>query len=346
MKNFFKGIIVEFAVLIEVLKSFIVSCIVIVAILTALSSIVHNIFKIREIYSEDESGYKNLVSVDMNRINVKVYENDGPTVVVLSSFATPSPIIQYKTYTSELVEKGYKVVVLEYFGYGYSLSSKDPRTVQYFVNEIHSALENSEIYGPYIFLASGTSGLYASAYAVEYQDSVQRLVLVDSIYPATINESYIEKQMKDQKFNITLTSFAELTGYARIASYIKPEMFGIDKMQNLGYSEEDIGIYRKFIANRFYTSTMNNENKALIQNMKDYKNYKFPDYLPVIQILSDEYVKEYAGYKSENFIKKDIETYANDLITNSEIQKVVTVVGEKDNLNLTNPNDVILKGEF
>lgn len=346
MKNFFRGIIVEFAVILEVLKSFLVSCIVIVAIITALSAIIHNVFKIREIYAEDTSGYKNLVSVDMNRINVQVSGEGEQTVVILSDYATPSPILEYKTYTEELVSKGYRVVVIEYFGYGYSLSSKDPRTVSYFVSEISAALTNSEIYGPYIFLASGTSGIYASAYAENYPDSVQKLVLVDSIYPATINEAYIEKQLKDQNFNITLTSFAELTGYARIASYVKPDMFGIDKMQNLGYSSEDIKIYRKMIANRFYTKTMRNEYKALIQNMQEYKDYKFPDYLPVTQILSDEYVKEYADYKSEKLIKKDIETYAKDLITNSEIQSVVTVTGEKNNLNLTNPTSVIMEAGF
>lgn len=346
MKNFLRGILVEFAVVFEIIKSFIISCVVIAAILLALSAVIHNVFKIREIYAEDSLGYKNLVSVEMNRINVKVSGSGDQTVVILSSFATPSPIVQYKAYTDELVQKGYRVVVIEYFGYGYSLSSKDPRTVPYFVAEINAALENAEIYGPYIFLASGNSGLYASAYANSYPDSVQRLVLVDSIYPATIEESFIKKQLEDQNFNITLTSFAELTGYARILSYVKPDMFGIDKMQNLGFSSEDIKFYRKMIANRFYTKTMRNEYKATPQNMEDYKDYKFPDYLPVTQILSDEYVKEYAKYKSEKLIKKDIETYANDLITNSEIQNIVTVDGEKENLNLSNPSSVIMEAGF
>lgn len=346
MKNVFRGIIVEFAVVLEVIKSFLISCIVIGAVLLALSAVIHNVFKIREIYAEDNLGYKNLVSVEMNRINVKVSGDGEQTVVILSSFANPSPIVQYKAYTNELVQRGYRVVVIEYFGYGYSLSSKDPRTVQYFVSEINAALENSEIYGPYIFLASGNSGLYASAYASSYPDSVQRLVLVDSIYPATIDEWYIKKQIEDQNFNITLTSFAELTGYARILSYVKPDMFGIDKMQNLGFSNDDIKFYRKMIANRFYTKTMRNEYKALVKNMEDYKDYKFPDYLPVTQILSDEYVKEYANYKSDNLIKKDIETYASDLITNNDIQTIITVDGEKENLNLTNPTSVIMEAGF
>lgn len=231
--------------------------------------------------------------------------------------------------------------MIEYFGYGYSLSTKNARNVESFIHEINTALQETEIYGSYTILANGMSGLYALAYTNSFPESVERLILVDSIYPATINETYVQKYIKDQKFNITLTSFVELTGYARILSYIKPEIFGIDKMKEYGFSNNDISLYRKMIANRFYTNTMKNEYKLLDQNMEQLSNYTFPEYLSVTQILSDEYVKEFVEYKNQNLMKKDIQDYAEDLITNPEIQKIIIVSGEKDNLNLSNPEAVI-----
>ena len=119
----------------------------------------------------------------------------------------------------------------------------------------------------------------------------------------------------------------------RVLSYIKPEMFGIDKMQELGYSKAEISCYRKMIANRFYTKTMRNEYKELANNMEIIKDCKFPEYLNTIQIISSE-------YEEGKLLKKNVKNYAEDLITNSSIQKVYIVNGEKDNLSLSNPDEV------
>ena len=334
MKSFLKNLWVSISMGLEILKSFIVMCLVVIAIFTALGAIVHNVFKIREIYSDDNLGYKKLVNVSDNRMNVYVEGEGEKTIVILSNFGNPSPIIQYKTYTDRLVANNYRVVVIEYFGYGYSLSSKSPRSIGYIANEINEALNVSEIYGPYTILANGTSGLYAAVYAKNFPDLVDRLVLVDSIYPATINEESMKNKIEDNNFNLKLTSFAELTGYARYLSYLKPDMFGIDKMEQYGYSKSVIAGYRKMIANRFYTKTMRNEYKALADNMEIIKDYTFPDYLNTIQIISSE-------YQNEKLLNKNIKDYADALITNSDIQKVYIIEGEKDNLNLSNPDEVI-----
>ena len=341
MKKFLNSVLTDIAVIWEVIKSFIIMTLVVIAIFTALAVIIHNALKIREVYSEDTSGYKNLVSVDNNRMNVYVEGTGDRTVVILSNFGNPSPIIQYKTYTDRLVANNYRVAVVEYFGYGYSLSTKNNRNIGYIVHEINEALTISGINGPYTILANGTSGIYAESYINNFPDLVDKLVLVDSIYPETIKEEYIKKYISDRKTNITITSAAELTGYARLLSYIKPDVFGINKMQEYGFSSNDIATYRKMIASRFYTRTMKKEYKALPENMELFKDYKFPDYLNVIQILSDEYIKEYSKYKEEKLLNKDIKEYAEDLITNPEIQKIYLIEGKKDNLNLSNPDEVV-----
>ena len=341
MKSFLKNIMVSIYIGIEILKSFLIMCLVLAAIVTALSAVIHNVFKIREIYAEDKLGYKKLVTVSNNRMNVQVVGEGERTAIILSSFGTPSPIIQYKACADTLAANGYRVVIIEYFGYGYSLSTKDSRTLAAIASEVNEALTNSNIYGPYTLIACGISGLYAETYANNYPDQVERLILIDSVYAASIDEAYMRKYIDELSFNITLTSWAEMTGYARIMSYVKPDMFGIDKMQELGYSNNDISVYRKMIANRFYTATMKREFRMLSTNMEMLKNYVFPEYLPVTQIFSSEYSNEFAQYKAENLMKKDLDDYAEGLITNSQIQKIVSIDGEKENLNLSNPGEVV-----
>ena len=97
MKKFLNSVLTDIAIIWEIIKSFIIMTLVVIAIFTALAVIVHNVLKIREVYSEDTSGYKNLVSVDNNRMNVYVEGTGDKTIVILSNFGNPSPIIQYKT---------------------------------------------------------------------------------------------------------------------------------------------------------------------------------------------------------------------------------------------------------
>ena len=339
--NFLKSLRVNIGFTIEVLKSFLIMLIVFFAIIIVLFSVIHNLLKIREIYAEDTAGYKNLVDVNSNRMNVYIEGEGDKTAILLSNFGEPSPVVKYKAYKDRLVDNNYRVVIIEYFGYGYSLSTKDTRDIENITNEINEALNKSGIEGPYMMIANGISGIYAENYIDKFPDLVDKLVLIDSVYANSIDEKYIKDTIQDNSFNITLTSFIENTGYARILSYIKPNIFGIDKMKELGFSSSDISLYRKMIANRFYTKTMKNEYKNLIDNMEQSKDYVFPEYLNVIQILSNEYIKEFSEYKKEKLIKKDIKQYANDLITNYEIQKIINIKGEKNNLNLSNPDEVI-----
>lgn len=336
-----KSFLAYVSMILDILKSFIIALIVILVSIFALIGILHNVLKIREIYKEDNTGYKNLVWVDKNRMNTQIVGEGEKTIVILSDFATPSPIIQYKTYVDRL-SSSYKVVIVEYFGYGYSLSTNEDRNSSQIAHEVKTALEQCGINGSYTILANGYSSIYAFTYANLYPENIERLVVVDGIYPSSIKENYIKQYYKDKETNAVINSYFEITGYARILSYLKPDIFGIDKMKEYDFSETDISVYRKMIANRFCTKTMRNEIKKLIENIQALENYEYPDYLPVTQILSKEYVQEFQNYKKGKFINKDIEEYANDLITNSQIQETVIVEGSR-NLNLSNPDAVVQK---
>ena len=95
------------------------------------------------------------------------------------------------------------------------------------------------------------------------------------------------------------------------------------------------------IANRYYTGTMKREIKELKTNMQNLQSYQYPSFLTVNQVLSTGYIDEVKQLVKENKTKTNLEKYANDMITNADIQDVVTVEGKKSNLSLDNPDKVI-----
>lgn len=335
-----KKVLVALAIMWENIKSYVIAIVLTVAILIALSSIIHNVLKIRELYVKDNSGNKSFVTVDENRMNVKVMGTGEQTVVILSDFAESSPVLKYKTYADKLSEN-YRVVIIEYFGYGYSLSTKNDRTNYEFATEINNALIAAEVNGPYIFLATGTSSMYVYTYANLYANNVQKLVIVDGIYPSSIKDKYTQKYVEDLVANSSITTVAEFSGYARILSYVKADVFHIDQMVDLGYSKEDIKLYRKMIASRYYTETMRREIKKLEENMNELQDYVYPDYLEVTQILSTGYIEEVKALNEAKKTDISLETYANNMITNSEIQNIIKIEGKKSNLSLDNPEEVV-----
>ncbi len=336
-----KKFLVVLNIMWEHLKSILIAVLIGMAIIISLSSIIHNVLKIREIYAEDTTGYKNLVTVGKTRLNVRVEGEGEQTVVILPDFAECSPIVKYKTYSNRLSELNCKVVTIEYFGYGYSLSSKDERTNIKLAQEIKSALTSANVNGPYTFVANGTSSLYAYMYSNLYPEDLQKLVVIDGVYPSSIKDKYTEKYVDDLTTNAVITSYAELSGYARILSYINPSVFHIDQMKEMGFDKVDIKTYRKMIANRYYTGTMKREIKELKTNMQNLQSYQYPSFLTVNQVLSTGYIDEVKQLVKENKTKTNLEKYANDMITNADIQDVVTVEGKKSNLSLDNPDKVI-----
>ena len=148
--------------------------------------IMHNIVKISEISSRYQGDYKSLTPIyEEEKKFMNYYETgEGPTVVILPEFGSQSPVIQYKTLVDGLKDNC-RVVVAEYFGYGFSMSmSKHERTNDIIVEEIKKLLDYREIYGPYIFVAADTSSIYAMRFQYMYPELVSAIVSIDSVYPA------------------------------------------------------------------------------------------------------------------------------------------------------------------
>lgn len=321
-------------------RQFVLSVFMFVAITILICVVVHNVLKMGEISSKYSGEYKNLLAVSETKLmNVYVTGSGDKTVVILPDFGSQSPIIQYKAITDKLKDN-YRVVVIEYYGYGFSMSAETERTNENIIAEIKKAMEKSNIYDKLILIPHGTSNVYAMYYQEKYPEDIEAIISIDGTYPCEINEEYLVNKVNDLKNNTVLTSIIELTGIFRVLSYVKPETFNIDKMQsNISYEYEDISIYRNRIGSNHLTSSMVKEIRNLKTNMEEIKDYKYPGYLPVLNILSTETVKEYMEYKENGDTKKDLKLLIYDVITNSNTQKIVEVQGNHL-IQLTNSDEV------
>lgn len=308
--------------------------------------IMHNVIKISEISSRYQGDYKTLTPIyEDEKKFMNYYEvGEGPTVVILPEFGSQSPVTQYKTIVDSLKDS-YRVVVVEYFGYGFSMSmSEHERLNDVIVEEVIKLLEYREIPGPYNLIAADTSAIYAMRFQQKYPELVSSIVSIDSVYPAEYNDYYRMDKIRDRVSNVNLTSIWELTGFERILSFVSPQTFYLDKMKSLkdNYSKEEISVYRNRIGSAYLTRTMVREINKLEENMKQMKDYTYPSHLPVLQILSTEKKGIYEYAKNSGDSKVNLVDLAQKTITNSSIQGINVIQGDEQMLQLSNPTSVNL----
>lgn len=328
----------------DIIKDFILTWGVKILIVLFVCMILHNVVKMSEISSRYTGEYKKLVPVyeeESKMMNVYSVGEGEKTIVILAGFGSQSPIIQYKTLVDGLKDE-YKVVVVEYFGYGYSMSIKKERTNENITNEIKKALESAGVNGPYILMPHSHSNIYAMYFEQKYPELVQAIVSIDGLYPAEIKDDYYQTKQRENVSNVNITSIFELTGFERVLSYVRPDIFYIDKMKEMPdiFGKEEISVYRNRIGSSYLSRTMVREINKLEENIEEMKDYKYPDTLPVLEILASDTVEEYSNAKKNKESEIDLEELANGVITNSAIQKVEEVEGDHM-LQLTNSTELL-----
>lgn len=324
-------------IMIQNIKSFFVFTVIMLLCVIFMVSIVHNILKLLQISNIYTGKYKNVVALQNGDV-VNLYQmGDGDkSIIILPGYGAQSPVIIYKN-LAEKLKDNYKVVIVEYPGYGFAKNTENPRTNENFAIDINEALEKSKIVGPYVLMPHSISNMYAMKFAQMYPDKVEAIISLDGIYPENINNKKYKEDMEKSIKNIKITSKIEYTGLARILSYVKPDIYYIDKMKKYkSFDTEDIKLYRKMIATNYLTSSMINEIDNLKTNMEELKYYKYSDNLPVLHILSSETVNEF----KEKYKDVKIEDIVQNTISNSSTQKVVKIDGIHM-INFSSLDDVI-----
>lgn len=146
------------------------------------------------------SGNKNYKSVEVNGKTMRAHVDGSgdKTIVMLSRWDSDSPIDDFLPLYDDL-RKDYKVVVLEYFGYGNSNTTNQDRTNENMVQEIRTALNKLNIEPPYILMPYEISGLYSLYYANKYPSEVSAIVGLDMSLPQEQLERWTEETFEETK---------------------------------------------------------------------------------------------------------------------------------------------------
>lgn len=279
---------------------------VIIVGLVIISALTHNILK-----PVEKNKYKIGKTIDIDGKHMQAYVTGSgeKTIVLLSGLGTASPITDFMP-LAERLSKNYKVVILEYFGYGFSDTTKDERSNENIVNEIRTALKELEISGPYILMPHSISSIYSMYYAIKYPDEVEAIIGIDGSVP---NQTKINKD-PDMSHNLTLLN---TFGIIRDITYLLP---GTDDGMNKNnyYSEEQVKIKKMATAWNSVNVSVINEFNMVNTNTEELYDVKYPDTLPVLAFLAKDTVDT----------DKDWLPLHEQLITNSSIQKIETLTGE------------------
>lgn len=122
------------------------------------------------------------VKVNDKTMHAYIKGSGEKTIVVLSGWGTENPVDDFTPLADKLCDE-YKVVILEYFGYGTSDITENARTNENIVNEIRTALNELDIKPPYILMPHSMSGLYSLYYVDKYPDEVEGIIGIDMSLP-------------------------------------------------------------------------------------------------------------------------------------------------------------------
>ncbi|WP_312060179.1 alpha/beta hydrolase [Anaerotignum sp.] len=251
---------------------------VIIVGLVMISAVMHNILK-----SVEKNKYKigQTINIDGKNMQTYVTGSGEKTIVLLSGLGTASPIADFMP-LAERLSANYKVVILEYFGYGFSDTTKKERSNENIVNEIRSALKELEISGPYILMPHSISGVYAMYYGKNYPNEVEAIIGIDESVP---NQT---KKNKNASMSPNLTLFNTL-GILRDIKYLSPSTDdGMNK--NNYYSVEQVKLKEMATVWNSANVSVINEMNMVNKNTKELYDAKYPNDLPVLLFLSKESV--------------------------------------------------------
>ena len=238
--------------------------------------------------------------VDIDGHNMCVYtEGEGDhTLLFLSGSGTASPILDFKSLYSRL-SGGYKIVVIEKFGYGFSDVIGTERSFDTILRQDREALSKLGIEGPFILCPHSMSGLETILWAQEYPDEVEAVVGLDMVLPRTYD---------DMDFD-SIYRFEKLAAFARDLGLVR--FYYSDSSLPSELTKEEKELYRAIACRIAVNDDIINEGRAITDAVREIDSKPKPD-VPMIMFVSDG-----TEIKGTDWIEKHYE-YASDL-TNAKV---------------------------
>jgi pimeloyl-ACP methyl ester carboxylesterase len=274
-----------------------------------------------------------MIEVDNGKMCVYTEGTGEHTIVFMSGYGTPSPILDFKPLYDKL-SNDYRIVVVEKFGYGFSDETDMSRDVDTMLKQTREALQGAGIEAPYILCPHSASGIEAMYWAQTYPEEIEGITALDIAIPGYHEES------GDSIFADKAMRYIVNSGIIRLANV---EDFGWC-VGTPYLTEEENKIYKALIYSRRGSKTMVHEAECCKKNMQIISDNGAPD-VPMLFFISkqqakiqfpndpDKYLQLYRNYTNnkQEYIDMDcghyVHLYEPDFIAD-EIKKFI---GELDN---------------
>jgi len=194
-----------------------------------------------------------MVTVNGLQMHLYIRGDSGPVVVMESGLG--ENCLTWER-VAPLVARYARVVVYDRAGQGWSEAAPSPRDIDSFTTELHAALGQAGLPGPYYLVGQGIGGLSMRLFASKYPDETAGLVLVDASHPdeaaryAEVVDNFSTRHSRES----IIKSYNDTAEMAASGSLVRDiESIPVGR----GLPEDTVRVYQALVAAypRYWTTT-------------------------------------------------------------------------------------------
>lgn len=216
-----------------------------------------------------------MIEVDNGQMCVYAEGSGAHTLVFLSGYGTPSPILDFRPLYSRLTDD-FQIVVVEKFGYGFSDETDDARDVATMLRQTREAIAGAGVEGPFILCPHSASGIETIYWAQTYPEEIEGIVSLDMTLPGYHEEIgysiFLDRAMR----------FATNAGWVRLISGSFPFAYNSDYLTDAEKAQ-----YKALLYARRGSKTMVHEAEWCQQNVETIASGTAPD-MPMLFFISKQ----------------------------------------------------------
>lgn len=215
-----------------------------------------------------------LIQVGSSRLHLQRSGQGSPAVVMDYGIGGLSPLWSL---VQPEVAKFTQVCIYDRAGYGWSDVSKQSRTSQQMVEELHTLLARAGVASPYILVGHSLGGLNMRLFASLYPDEVAGVVLVDSV-PTEVF-THLSPIFKQHLAGVQKL-FANLSILSRFGLVRMGGKKSLPDFAKKLPSEAQSLLLSQFLPHTFATSLA--ESQLLEESLAQVKKFPFPQQIPLV----------------------------------------------------------------
>jgi pimeloyl-ACP methyl ester carboxylesterase len=222
--------------------------------------------------------YGIFVEVNDGMMHVYSMGEGEETIVLLPGLGIGLPSADFAPLMRTLANS-YKVVVVEYFGVGFSTTTIQSRTTENYVEEVRMALDKAGFQAPFILMPHSLSSIYSEYYASKYPDEVKAIVSLDGT-----SSAYYEGTPSIVNYVLPLAKFQQATGTMSILANVTTNK---DRLMSYGYTQQEIQDMIAFGGFSINENLLEQISKSA-EYVKDVIDLPFPDSIPYVKVISKQ----------------------------------------------------------